>query len=214
MIINEIIATGKVGTRNLSNTVFYGGTGANLRYIVKNRADIQFKRKVGNVSYGLIQNATWHRIYVAYDTELMKAAEQQEPNSDLWMEKDLYKFAIGFLDMTSTKTGWKAFEEGLVWMQLEYRGKGIGKEMYETAILHDDTILIASESHTMAAQRVWHSMIRDNRYTVYAIDMKHPDTPLPIDLQADYVDILSGNTSKKVYARKENQIRLVASRAG
>lgn len=214
MIINEIIATGKVGTRNLSNTIFYGGTGANLRSIIKNRNNIQLKRKVGNVAYGLIQGATWHRIYVAYDPELMKSAEQQEPNSDFWMEKDLYKSIIGFLDMTSTKTGWKGFEEGLVWMQHEYRGKGIGKGMYETAVLHDDVILISNESHTYAASRVWQSMIKDRRYTVYAVDMNHPDKPLPINLQADYIDILSGNTSKKVYSRKENQIRLVASRAG
>lgn len=210
MFINEIIAPTKVGDKNLGTTIHYGATGASLRYIIKNRNDIRPIRKEGNLIHGVMFGASWHRIYVVYDPEVLKDVQAKEPDPERWMEKDLYNWIVGFMELTSARSGWKSFEVGMSWIQPALRGKGLGKEMYDTAVLHDGIILMSGTSQSTASQRIWQSMIRDNRYTVYAIDLARPEKPLPIDLQADYIDILSGDTSKKVYSRVENQIRLVA----
>ena len=127
MLLNEIISASKTGQKNLSTEIFMGATGVNLRFLNKNWKDIRPLRKVGKWSHGIIPSASWHRVYVAYDEDALHQSAQQEPNPELWMEKDLYKWIGGFLNMTSTRSGWKAFE-----VDLSSRGRQLHRrELYE-----------------------------------------------------------------------------------
>lgn len=211
MDLNEIQLVNKTNVKTLDTDVFFGGTGMNLRRLNRDNGRVQPIREAGGVTYGITSFGPTHRMYVAYDPKALTYARTQEPDTIRWMETDLYKWILGFLDMTVAHVGWKAMTVSLSWVQKEKRGSGIGKELYDTAVLHDGMILMAGEAQTPASMGVWRSMIKDPRYSVHAVDVRRPEKPLPVHMENDFIEILDGRS--KLYSKKENKITLVASKA-
>ena len=68
------------------------------------------------------------------------------------------------------KPKWKAWEVMQVFVFEKQRGKGLAKKLYSTAINTDNLIVASGKSQSKHSRALWGSFIRNNSYSIFAID--------------------------------------------
>lgn len=74
---------------------------------------------------------------------------------------------IGYIELEPVERGWKAKHVQFAFISREARGKGIAKKLYEIACHQGREILAAGEQQTKAARRLWISIIKSSKFTVW-----------------------------------------------
>ena len=81
---------------------------------------------------------------------------------------DALETACGILRLHRVKNSWKAMEVDMSWLSKEIRGIGIGKKLYNLAIINDNIILVSGEEQTKDSKGLWAYFAKHpEKYTVW-----------------------------------------------
>lgn len=81
------------------------------------------------------------------------------------------EFIKGYLIIEKKKRGWAAWQVIISYVNSQYRGLGLGKQLYDAVITHDDLMLMTDFKQTENAKSLWESFIRSKRYNIWAQDI-------------------------------------------
>lgn len=74
----------------------------------------------------------------------------------------------------------KVKEVWQVWMDPEHRGRGLTTRLYDAAIVRDGIFLASGCTHTSASRALWASFVRDDRYTIWAHNLRDTARYCPV----------------------------------
>ncbi len=77
---------------------------------------------------------------------------------------------VGYIELTPYHVNWKARHVSFAFLSKEVRGSGLAKKLYQVACYEGNEILVAGQQQTKAARRLWLSIIRNSKFTVWMED--------------------------------------------
>lgn len=159
------------------------------------------KNQIGIWKYDNVEDERVEYVMISHNTPLGKPEDYQILNPQV----------MGYCSLNKLKD-WAAIETAILYTSPEWRGQGVAYKLYEW-ILHDGQIVICGEQHNPKSRALWLKLLQDQRYVVWACDMKNIDRQSDVWIDEDgeiicnlklYVDI-------KMKKRKmKEDIRLIA----
>lgn len=83
------------------------------------------------------------------------------------------EFIKGYLIIQKKKRGWMAWQVIISYVNSQYRGLGLGKQLYDSVIAHDKLMLMTDFKQTKNAKGLWESFIKSERYNIWAQDIQN-----------------------------------------
>lgn len=82
-------------------------------------------------------------------------------------------FVHGWVLICKEKLSWKSWSVDFSYVFPQSRGSGWGKLLYDTIINRENIILASGSSQSVSGRRMWKSMVKSDRYMIWAHDLKN-----------------------------------------
>ncbi len=136
---------------------------------------------------------------------------QEEFNSSRAKEKK-QRAVKGYLFL-EIKKGFAAAHVDISFLTEEFRGLGIGKKIYERAVLKDDVFLMSGRLQTPLSQRLWKSLAKNKNLFVWAQDLNSPRDKCQVQIDEDeelHCQLNIWYNDKTYWENRNKDIRLFA----